>query len=105
MKIESVDIPVEPLYQFCQRWKVSELAVFGSALHENYPLESDLDLLISFEEDAQWGLFDLVNMESELGIIFNKEIDLTEKNAVFNSENYLRRKGILDNAQIIFESG
>ncbi len=105
MKIESVDIPVEPLYQFCQRWKVSELAVFGSALHENYPLESDLDLLISFDEDAQWGLFDLVNMESELGIIFNKEIDLIEKNAVFNSENYLRRKGILENAQIIFESG
>ena len=105
MIIRSVDIPVEPLNEFCHRWKVSELAVFGSALHENYSLESDLDLLISFKKDAQWGLFDLVNMESELGIIFNKEIDLVEKNAVTNSANYIRRKGILDDAQIIFQSG
>jgi predicted nucleotidyltransferase len=104
MKIKSVDIPIEPLHKFCLRWNVSELAVFGSALHKNYPLESDLDLLISFEEDAHWGLFDLVTMESELGVIFNKEIDLVEKKAVTNSKNYLRRKGILDNIQIIFES-
>ena len=104
MKIPSVEVASDQLTQFCQRWKVSELAVFGSALHKNYPLESDLDLLISFEEDAHWGLFDLVTMESELGVIFNKEIDLVEKKAVTNSENYLRRKGILDNIQIIFES-
>ncbi len=104
MKILSVEIPVEPLHDFCQRWKVSELAVFGSALHENYKLDSDLDLLISFEKDSQWGFFDLVNMESELGIIFNKKIDLVEKTAISSSENYLRRKGILENAQIIYQS-
>ena len=105
MSIKSVDIPVEHLHDFCQRWKVSELAVFGSALNENYPIESDLDLLISFEKDVQWGLFDLVNMELELGKIFDKNIDLVEKRAVTNSENYLRRRGILDNAQIIYQSG
>ena len=105
MKIQSVDIPVEPLHKFCLRWKVSELAVFGSALHENYPLESDLDLLISFQENTQWGLFDLVNMESELGVIFNKKVDLIEKAAVLKSENHIRRKAILDDAQVIFEAG
>jgi hypothetical protein len=104
MKIESVDIPVEPLHKFCLHWKVSELAVFGSDIHENYLLENDLDMLISFKDDTHWELFDLVNMESELGVIFNKEIDLVEKKAVTNSKNYLRRKGILDNIQIIFES-
>ena len=104
MSIRSVEINTDHLNQLCQHWKVSELAVFGSALHENYPLESDLDLLISFKEDAHWGLFDLVRMESELEGIFGREIDLVEKNAVINSANYLRRKGILDDAQIIYQS-
>ena len=105
MKIESVDIPVELLHDFCLRWKVSELAVFGSALREDFHQESDIDLLISFKPDARWGLFDMVSMESELRNIFNKEIDLVEKNAVLNSANYIRRKGILDDAQIIYQSG
>jgi hypothetical protein len=43
-------------------------------------------------------------METELKTIFGKEIDLVEKNAVVNSENYIRRKGILDGAQIIFST-
>jgi predicted nucleotidyltransferase len=104
MRINSVEIPEEHLRRFCQRWKVSELAIFGSALHENYAHDSDVDLLISFKPDIQWGLFDLVTMENELKIIFGKEIDLVEKNAVNNSQNYIRRKGILDGAQIIFQS-
>lgn len=104
MHIKSVEIPEDQLRRFCQLWKVSELAIFGSALHENYPKDSDVDLLISFKPDIQWGLFDLVTMENELKIIFGKEIDLVEKNAVNNSQNYIRRKGILDGAQIIFQS-
>ncbi len=73
-------------------------------MHENYAHDSDVDLLISFKPDIQWGLFDLVTMENELKIIFGKEIDLVEKNAVNKSQNYIRRKGILDGAQIIFQS-
>jgi predicted nucleotidyltransferase len=104
-KIKSLEIPGIPLHEFCQRWKVSELALFGSALHENYFLESDLDLLISFEDDAHWGMFDLLNMEQELGVIFNKKVDLIEKEAIIRSENYLRRDAILADAEIIYQSG
>ena len=104
MQVYSVEIPDNQLKQFCQRWKVSELAIFGSALREDYQQDSDVDILISFEPEYQWGLFDLVNMENELKTIFGKEIDLVEKNAVENSRNYIRRKGILDGAQIIFST-
>ena len=83
---------------------MSELAIFGSALREYFTQDSDIDILISFEPDIQWGLFDLVNMETELKRIFGKEIDLVEKNAVVNSDNYIRRRGILDGAQIIFST-
>ena len=104
MQVYSVEIPDNQLRQFCQRWKVSELAIFGSALREDLPHDSDVDILISFKPEIQWGLFDLVNMENELKTIFGKEIDLVEKKAVENSRNYIRRKGILDGAQIIFST-
>ena len=104
MQVYSVEIPDNQLRLFCQRWKVSELAIFGSALREDYPQDSDVDLLVSFNPEIQWGLFDLVNMENELKTIFGKEIDLVEKNAIENSRNYIRRKGILDGAQIIFST-
>ena len=80
------------------------MAIFGSALREDFTQDSDVDLLISFEPDIQWGLFDLVNMETELKSIFGKEIDLVEKNAVVKSDKYILRKGILDGAQIIFST-
>jgi hypothetical protein len=104
MIINSLKIPEDKIKHFCQRWKVSELAIFGSALREDFTQDSDVDLLISFEPDIQWGLFDLVNMEIELKSMFGKEIDLVEKNAVVKSDNYIRRKGILDGAQIIFST-
>ena len=104
MKINSIKVSDSEIRHFCQRWKVSELAIFGSALHEDFTQDSDIDILISFEPDIQWGLFDLVNMETELRSLFGKEIDLVEKNAVVNSDNYIRRKGILDGAQIIFST-
>jgi predicted nucleotidyltransferase len=104
MRINSLKVSDEKIRHFCQRWKVSELAIFGSALREDYSQDSDVDILISFKPEIHWGLFDLVNMETELKTIFGKEIDLVEKNAVVNSENYIRRKGILDGAQIIFST-
>ena len=83
---------------------MSELAIFGSALRDDFAQDSDIDILISFEPDIQWGLFDLVNMETELNSIFGNEIDLVEKEAVENSDNYIRRRGILDGAQIILST-
>ena len=83
---------------------MSELAIFGSALREDSPQDSDADIMISFKPENQWGLFDLVNMENELKTMIGKEIVLVEKNAVVNSDNYIRRKGILDGAQIIFST-
>ena len=104
MELSSVGVFSDQILSFCQRWKVSELAVFGSALRKDFSHESDIDLLISFKPESHWGLFDMVRMESELEKIFNKEIDLVEKNAVKNSPNYIRRKGILDGAQVIFSA-
>ena len=92
----------EQLSEFCQRWRISELAVFGSAIRNDFQTNSDVDVLVTFVPQARWSLFDLVKMQDELGDIFGREVDMVEREAIERSENYFRRKSILRNIEVIF---
>lgn len=50
----------------CRRWKITELALFGSALREDFGPSSDVDFLVTFAADAEWTLLDRVRMEEGL---------------------------------------
>jgi len=50
----------------CQRWKVREMALFGSIIPDDFRPDSDVDVLVSFVPDAPWSLFDFVTMQGEL---------------------------------------
>ena len=99
-----VTIPRKRLAEFCQRWKISELALFGSALRDDFRAKSDVDLLVSFSPNARISLFDLVRMENELKEIFGQKVDLIERRAIEKSPNYIRRKSILGNTRVIYEA-
>jgi len=86
---------------FCRRWKVRELAVFGSALREDFRPESDIDLLVTFEPDANWGLLEQTAMESELATLLGRRVDLVSRRAVEQSSNWIRRKAILESAETV----
>lgn len=86
---------------FCRRWKVRELAVFGSALREDFRPESDIDLLVTFESDANWGLLEQTTMESELSALLGRRVDLVSRRAVERSTNWIRRKAILESARTV----
>lgn len=100
-----IKIPKAKLADFCKRWNVSEFAIFGSALSADFRPDSDVDVLISFAPQAQITLFDMVHMQDELKAIFGRDVDLVSKRGVENSRNYLRRKNILDSAQVIHVAG
>lgn len=102
--LQDLDVKYEEIETFCRRWDVVELAIFGSALGEDFRSESDVDILVSFRETSRWRLFDLVRMEEELELMFRRDVDLVEKEAVKNSENYIRRASILNNAHVIFRA-
>lgn len=104
MVLQDLDVKYEEIESFCRHWDVVELAIFGSALGEDFRSESDVDLLISFRDTSRWRLFDLVRMEEELELIFRRDVDLVEKEAVQNSENYIRRARILNNTHVIFRA-
>jgi uncharacterized protein len=104
MKAYADTIPMEQIVKFCRRWKIQELALFGSALRDDFDATSDVDILVDFADDAQWSLLDHVQMERELGSLLAREIDLISKRAVEQSQNWIRRKEILGSAQVLFSA-
>lgn len=90
------------LAPFCHRWKIRELALFGSALGDDFRPESDLDFLVTFSADAQWSLFDHVRMEAELAELAGRPVDLVTRQAVEDSTNAIRRQAILSSAETIY---
>jgi len=95
-------LPTDALAAFCRRWKIRELALFGSALRDDFRPDSDLDLLVTFAPEADWGLFDHVKMEQELQALLGRTVDLISRRAVERNENWIRRREILGAAQILF---
>lgn len=87
--------------EFCQRWKVRELAFFGSILRNDFTDNSDIDLLISFAPDATWSLIDFLTMKYQLEDIFGREVDLVEKEGL---RNPYRRRSILKEKEIIYDA-
>ena len=98
MKIR-IAVPYEQIEDFCRRWQVKELAIFGSALRDDFRPDSDVDVLVVFGENAQWSLFDHMKAEEELEAIFGRKVDLVEKSAI---RNPFRRHHILSHHEVIY---
>ncbi|MCR4405945.1 MAG: nucleotidyltransferase domain-containing protein [Anaerolineae bacterium] len=96
--------PMTEIAKFCQHWKIRELAVFGSVLRTDFKPESDIDAIVTFEDDADWSLLDHIRMQQELEILLRRKVDLVTKRAVEQSQNWIRRQEILNTAVVIFPS-
>ncbi len=69
-------IPDDLLETFCRRHAVMRLAVFGSVLADDFSDDSDIDILVTFEEDGTPGLIGLSAMELELESLLGRKVDL-----------------------------
>ena len=99
-----IDVPSERIADFCRRWQITDLALFGSVLRDDFGPDSDVDVLAGFGEGARHTLFDLEDMELELKEIFGRKVDLVSRRGLEASRNYLRRNSILKSAQVIYGS-
>lgn len=88
-------IPEAAVAAFCAKWQVTEFALFGSVLRDDFGPDSDVDVLVSFAPDARHSLFDLVRMEDDLRELFGRDVDLVTRRAVERSPNEWRRQSIL----------
>ena len=96
-----INVSKAKIGEFCKRWNIAGFAVFGSALRAEFRPDSDVDVLVSLAPQAHVTLFDMVHMQDELKSIFGREVDLVSKRGVESSRNYLRRKNILESAEVI----
>jgi predicted nucleotidyltransferase len=64
------------LPSFCRRHHIRRLAVFGSALREDFGPESDIDFLVEFDSAFIPTLFDIAAMEKELSELLGRKVDL-----------------------------
>lgn len=102
MKLKNIELPIEQIQQFCDRWQITEFALFGSVLRDDFRSDSDIDVLVTFAPETKRGLSETMQMQDELQIIFGRNVDFIVKAAIERSENWLRRKNVLESAQVIY---
>jgi predicted nucleotidyltransferase len=88
--------------EFCRRWRIDELALFGSVLRDDFGPDSDIDVLVTFAQDSAWSLFDHVAMRDELVELLGRPVDLVNRAALEESPNHIRRNGILEGAEVFY---
>lgn len=98
----AIDLPQMAVAEFCQRWRIVELALFGSVLRDDFAPESDVDCLVTFGPGAEWGLLELVGMEFDLEELLGRRADMVERVVVERSPNRLRREEILGSARVVY---
>jgi predicted nucleotidyltransferase len=99
--MEAVHVKLEPnlIADLCRRWRIHELSLFGSVLRDDFHSESDVDVLVSFDSNAPWSLWDLLDLRKELGDLFGRDIDLVEERSLINP---YRRRSILRDKRVIY---
>ena len=102
MKSPLEELPIEEITDLCLRWRIRELAVFGSILTEHFRPDSDIDLLAAFQEDAPWSLLDIVRLEEELEAVLGRPVDLFTRHAVEQCPNALLKNEILNSARRVY---
>jgi predicted nucleotidyltransferase len=104
MKMVAINMGVtdEQIASICRQWKVTRLAVFGSAAAGKLRADSDIDLLVTFAQNAEWSMFDHYRMEEELTKLFGREVDLVSIKAAEENTNPIRRNEILKSARQIY---
>ena len=100
---ERLDLSQDELADYCQRWRVTELSLIGSSPSDDVGADEPDEFLVRFQPDVMRRYADAVAMERELADIFGRQVDLIDYRAVVDwSENYIRRKAILESAEVIY---
>lgn len=95
-----IRIPKRELADFCRRYHVQKLALFGSVLGENFRAESDVDVLVSFQPNAKIGFITFSRMQRELTELFNRPVDLVPMDGL----KPVIRDSVLSNIEEVYAS-
>ena len=95
---EHIATPYRQIADFCQRYHITKLSLFGSVLREDFNANSDIDVLVEFDPEHIPG-WEFVSMQDELSALFGREVDLH----TYGSLSRHFRDKVVANAQVIYE--
>jgi len=99
----AIELPLDGIKDFCKKWKVREFSLFGSVLRNDFnPKKSDIDVLVDFLPDANWG-WHIVNMKEELEELFKRPVDIVTRRSIEKGSNEYKKQLILGSAEIVYE--
>ena len=111
------EIPVQKIYdrlgmtppqlmEFCQKWQIAELAVFGSILRDDFRADgddpSDIDLLFRYLPNTNMSLLRRARMKIEMEKLCQRPVDLVLFSETIASHNLNRKKYILESARLMY---
>ena len=100
LRRRELDLPTEWVVEFCTKWGLAELALFGSVLREDFGPDSDVDVLVSFLPGRSMSFEGFLQMREELSRAFGgRTVDLVEKHLVTNT---FRRHEILTTRRVLY---
>ena len=102
-----IDVPYDEIKTFCEKWGVSRIEVFGSAIRDDFdPQRSDIDLLLSRPNPpkVRISLFDEVTMCDDLAEIFGRKVDLIWRSSIESHYNEIRKNSILEHTETIYDA-
>jgi predicted nucleotidyltransferase len=88
-----IDLPLDEIRAFCERHPIRRLALFGSVLRDDFGPDSDIDMLVEFDDSVPVSLFAMGRMQFELTHMLGREVDF--KTAGFLSR-YFREDVVRD---------
>lgn len=97
-----IDMPTEKITAFCRRNHIRSLWLFGSVLRDDFRADSDVDVLVEFAQGQEPDLMQIVAVQGELSEILGRNVDLVERQSVEKSENYIRRRHILESLETVY---
>lgn len=76
-----IDLPMEAIAEFCRKWKIEELALFGSGLRADFRPDSDIDVLVTFAVDVVLSIHDYLGMKQEFETLFTESRSIGSSNS------------------------
>jgi predicted nucleotidyltransferase len=100
--IHGIDLDSLAIRDFCQKWKISELSVFGSILRDDFQPDSDIDFLVTYDQNVTWDLYDAQLIRDELAEVVGRPVDLISRSAIERSDNRFVKKEVLSTAEPVY---
>ena len=99
LKKNGILLNYDDAVKLCKKYNIIELSIFGSSIRDDFSKDSDVDILVSFDQKFRISLFDIIELENEFSLLLNRDVDIVEKESL---KNPIRKNRILSTREIIY---